>query len=53
MYFLSCYIKLLGFKMVLLGEGVDEFFGGYLYFYKASNSVEFYVECRRKIMWLY
>ena len=32
------YIKAMGIKMVLSGEGSDELFGGYLYFHKAPNA---------------
>ena len=44
MYLLSRKIKALGFKMVLSGEGADEMFGGYLYFHKAPNAIEFQKE---------
>jgi asparagine synthase (glutamine-hydrolysing) len=44
MYLLSRKIKSFGFKMVLSGEGADEMFGGYLYFHKAPNAVEFQKE---------
>jgi asparagine synthase (glutamine-hydrolysing) len=37
MYFLSRYISDQGVKVVLSGEGSDEIFGGYLYFYGAEN----------------
>ena len=46
-------IKSLGIKMVLTGEGADEIFGGYLYFHKAPNEVEFHKECVRKVRDLY
>jgi len=49
MYFLSRLIKSLGIKMVLSGEGADEVFGGYLYFHKAPNRVEFFKETVRKV----
>ena len=39
--------------MVLTGEGADEIFGGYLYFHKAPNDVEFYKETVRKCRDLY
>jgi asparagine synthase (glutamine-hydrolysing) len=37
MYFLSRYIRDQGVKVVLSGEGSDEIFGGYLYFYGAED----------------
>lgn len=37
MYFLSRYIRDQGVKVVLSGEGSDEIFGGYLYFYGAES----------------
>jgi len=46
-------IKALGIKMVLTGEGADEIFGGYLYFHKAPNEVEFHKETIRKVRDLY
>jgi len=39
--------------MVLTGEGADEIFGGYLYFHKAPNEVEFHKETVRKVKDLY
>lgn len=48
MYLLSRKIKAMGVKMVLSGEGADELFGGYLYFHKAPNAVEFHKETVRK-----
>jgi len=41
MFLMMRRIKAMGIKMVLLGEGADEVFGGYLYFHKAPNSREF------------
>ena len=41
MYLMARYIKAMGIKMVLSGEGADELFGGYLYFHKAPNAKEF------------
>jgi asparagine synthase (glutamine-hydrolysing) len=53
MYLMSRKIKAMGIKMVLSGEGADEVFGGYLYFYKAPNAQEFYDETVDKISRLY
>ncbi len=49
MYLIARYIKSLGIKMVLSGEGADEVFGGYLYFHKAPNADEFHKETVRKL----
>ena len=49
MYLMARYIKSMGIKMVLSGEGADEIFGGYLYFHKAPNDREFHEETLRKI----
>lgn len=49
MYLLARYIKSMGVKMVLSGEGADEIFGGYLYFHKAPNAREFHEETVRKL----
>ncbi|RZM80057.1 asparagine synthase B [Pseudoalteromonas rubra] len=49
MYLMARYIKAMGIKMVLSGEGADELFGGYLYFHKAPNSREFHEELNRKV----
>ena len=49
MYLMARYIKSMGIKMVLSGEGADEIFGGYLYFHKAPNPKEFHKETIRKI----
>lgn len=49
MYLLGRYIKSMGVKMVLSGEGADELFGGYLYFHKAPNAEEFHKETVRKL----
>lgn len=49
MYLLSRFIKSMGVKMVLSGEGADEIFGGYLYFHKAPNPEEFHKETVRKL----
>lgn len=34
-------------KVIFNGDGSDELTGGYLYFHKAPNSIEFDIECRR------
>lgn len=44
MFYLSRYVKSTGIKMILSGEGADEIFGGYLYFYKAPNYEDFHKE---------
>ncbi|HHJ50073.1 MAG TPA: asparagine synthase B [Phaeodactylibacter sp.] len=49
MYLMARYIKSMGIKMVLSGEGSDEIFGGYLYFHKAPNAEEFHKETVRKL----
>lgn len=49
MYLLARFIKSMGIKMVLSGEGADEIFGGYLYFHKAPNAKAFHDETVRKI----
>ncbi|OGK09743.1 MAG: asparagine synthase B [Candidatus Riflebacteria bacterium GWC2_50_8] len=49
MYLMARYIKAMGIKMVLSGEGSDELFGGYLYFHKAPNAREFHEETVRKL----
>lgn len=49
MYLLARRIKAMGIKMVLSGEGSDEIFGGYLYFYKAPSAQEFHNETVRKL----
>ncbi len=53
MYLMARVIKSMGVKMVLSGEGADEVFGGYLYFHKAPNAMEFHTETVRKINKLY
>jgi asparagine synthase (glutamine-hydrolysing) len=49
MFLMARQIKAMGIKMVLSGEGSDEIFGGYLYFHKAPDAVEFHEECVRKV----
>jgi asparagine synthase (glutamine-hydrolysing) len=49
MYLMARFIKAMGIKMVLSGEGSDELFGGYLYFHKAPNAKEFHEETVRKL----
>ena len=53
MFLMARYIKAMGIKMVLSGEGSDEIFGGYLYFHKAPNSQEFHEELVRKLSQLH
>ncbi|MCB9665379.1 MAG: asparagine synthase B [Alphaproteobacteria bacterium] len=53
MYLMARRIKAMGVKMVLSGEGSDEIFGGYLYFHKAPNAVEFHEELVRKLQSLH
>jgi asparagine synthase (glutamine-hydrolysing) len=49
MYFLAEYIKNMGIKVVLSGEGADEVFGGYLYFHNAPSDEEFQKETIRRV----
>ncbi len=49
MYLLARFIKSMGIKMVLSGEGADEIFGGYLYFHKAPDAQAFHEETVRKL----
>ena len=53
MFLLARYIKSMGIKMVLSGEGADEVFGGYLYFHKAPDARAFHEETVRKLGKLY
>lgn len=53
MYLLARFIKSMGIKMVLSGEGADEIFGGYLYFHKAPTPQAFHEETVRKLSKLY
>lgn len=49
MYLLARFIKSMGVKMVLSGEGSDELFGGYLYFHKAPDAKALHEETARKL----
>ncbi|HLC22647.1 MAG TPA: asparagine synthase B [Candidatus Nanoarchaeia archaeon] len=49
MYILSQYIRQQGIKVILSGEGADEVFGGYLYFYNAPNDEAFQEETKRRV----
>lgn len=49
MYLLARFIKSMGVKMVLSGEGSDELFGGYLYFHKAPSAKALHEETVRKL----
>lgn len=49
MYLMARFIRSMGIKMVLSGEGADEVFGGYLYFHKAPGAKAFHEETIRKI----
>jgi asparagine synthase (glutamine-hydrolysing) len=53
MYLLARFIRSMGIKMVLSGEGADEVFGGYLYFHKAPTAQAFHEETVRKLSKLY
>ncbi|HOX31395.1 MAG TPA: asparagine synthase B [Spirochaetales bacterium] len=53
MYLMSRFIRSMGIKMILSGEGSDEIFGGYLYFHKAPNATEFHEELVRKLSLLH
>lgn len=53
MYLMARKIRAMGIKMILSGEGADEVFGGYLYFHKAPNAVEFHEELVRKLKMLH
>ena len=53
MYLMARFIKGMGIKMVLSGEGSDELFGGYLYFHKAPDAKEFHEETVRKLSQLH
>ena len=49
MYLLAEKIKATGCKMVLSGEGSDEMFGGYMYFWNCPTPKEFFFETQRKL----
>lgn len=49
MLLLARHIKSRGIKMILSGEGADEIFGGYLYFFKAPDTVEFHQELVKRV----
>lgn len=53
MYLLAKRIKASGIKMVLSGEGSDELASGYLYFHKAPNPHEMYMETIDKVQQLH
>jgi asparagine synthase (glutamine-hydrolysing) len=53
MYLLARRIRATGIKMVLSGEGVDEVFGGYLYFHKAPSREALHEETVRKLATLH
>lgn len=53
MYFLTRYIQQQGIKMVLSGEGADEIFGGYLYFYLSPDEQAFQEETKRRVRLLH
>ena len=53
MLMLARYIKSMGIKMVLSGEGADETFAGYLYFHKAPDPNELRLETVRKLFALH
>jgi asparagine synthase (glutamine-hydrolysing) len=53
MFLMSKYIRSLGIKSVLSGEGADEIFGGYLYFAHAPSAAEFHNECLKRVSGLH
>ncbi|XP_055844175.1 uncharacterized protein LOC129910711 [Episyrphus balteatus] len=50
MLLLTRYIKSTGIKMILSGEGADEIFGGYLYFFNAPDKEQFHQELVTRVM---
>jgi asparagine synthase (glutamine-hydrolysing) len=52
MWLLARFIKELGFKMVLSGEGSDELLGGYLYFHSAPSDAAHLAECKKRLLQL-
>lgn len=46
-------IKAGGIKMLLSGEGADEIFGGYLYFFNAPNKNDFHKELVKRVLALH
>jgi len=53
-YLLGKYIKENSeAKVIFNGDGSDELTGGYLYFHKSPNSIEFDLECRRLLSNIY
>lgn len=53
MVLMTRFIKSEGLKMILSGEGADEIFGGYLYFFQAPNKEEFHQELVNRILSLH
>ncbi|XP_013111163.1 probable asparagine synthetase [glutamine-hydrolyzing] [Stomoxys calcitrans] len=53
MLLLARYIKSTGIKMILSGEGADEIFGGYLYFFSAPNYKDFHQELVKRVSQLH
>ncbi|XP_005189343.1 probable asparagine synthetase [glutamine-hydrolyzing] [Musca domestica] len=53
MILLTRYIKSTGIKMILSGEGADEIFGGYLYFFNAPNCTDFHEELVKRVSQLH
>lgn len=53
MVLLARAIKAEGLKMILSGEGADEIFGGYLYFFNAPNYEEFHHETVKRVLGLH
>ncbi|XP_075160929.1 putative asparagine synthetase [glutamine-hydrolyzing] [Haematobia irritans] len=53
MLLLARHIKSTGIKMILSGEGADEIFGGYLYFFSAPNYRDFHEELVKRVSQLH